>query len=67
MKGVGGGDIETTGYEPFALHAPMQWAIHGYVTAEEGEIEWHRLLGIELGVKVANLNEGVYSSAAKRE
>jgi len=30
---------ERTGYEPFALHAPIQWAIEGYVTAEEGVIE----------------------------
>ena len=25
------GESETTGYEPFALHAPIQWAIQGYV------------------------------------
>ena len=29
------GERETTGYEPFALHAPIQW----YVAAEEGVIE----------------------------
>ena len=31
LKGVGGGNRETTGYEPFALHAPIQWAMQGNV------------------------------------
>jgi hypothetical protein len=26
-----GGERETRGYEPFALHTPTQWAIQGYV------------------------------------
>ena len=28
---VGSTQRETTGYEPFALHAPTQWAIYEYV------------------------------------
>ena len=35
----GGGERETPGYEPFALHAPIQWAISGGVTAKEGLFE----------------------------
>ena len=27
LKVGGGGERETTGYEPFAVHAPMQWAV----------------------------------------
>jgi len=27
---------ETTGYESFALHAPEQWAIEGYVVKKGG-------------------------------
>jgi len=27
---------ETTGYEPFALHAPRRWAIQGYVIKNRG-------------------------------
>ena len=40
VKGGGERERETTGYEPFALHAPIQWAIQEYVTAEQGVIEW---------------------------
>ena len=29
---------KTTGHEPFALHAPIQWALYGYVTAEQGVV-----------------------------
>jgi len=43
VKRVAGGvtsererERETTDYEAFALHAPMQWAIQGYVTPREG-------------------------------
>ena len=31
---------ERTGYEPFALHAPRQWAVEGYVSAEQGVVKW---------------------------
>ena len=27
---------ETPGYEPFALHAPIQWAIQGHVIKKRG-------------------------------
>ena len=27
---------ETTGYEPFALHAPIQWAIQGHAIKNRG-------------------------------
>ena len=39
MRVKGEGGRERTGYEPFVLHAPIQWAVQGYVTAEEGVME----------------------------
>ena len=30
------GNMETTGYEPFALHAPIHWAIKGHVIKNRG-------------------------------
>ena len=35
--GEGGGEErETTGYEPLAVHAPIQWAFKGYVIKKTG-------------------------------
>jgi len=41
-EGGAEGEREKTGYEPFALHAPIQWAMLGRCDQAEGEIDCPR-------------------------